>query len=75
MPPDAMGVRNWSRWRSSAWGAAPLSLLLRGGRVEDGGVAGMLAGRAEAPRGELGLGSASGYAAALAGVGRLAGHQ
>ena len=67
MPPGAMGVRNWSRWRSSAWGAAPLSLLLRGGRVEDGGVAGMLAGRAES--------SDSGSAAAPAGVGRLAGHQ
>ena len=54
-------------------GAAVAAAAGRSGR--DGGVAGMLMGRAEAPRGELGLGSASGYAAALAGVGRLAGHQ
>ena len=69
MPPGAMGVRNWSRWRSDVWGAAPLSLLLQGGRVEDGGVAGVLVGRTEAPRTELGLGLGFGLRCRASGCG------
>ena len=69
MPPSAMGGRRWSRCRSGAWGVVPLSLLLRGGRVEDGGAVGVLAGRAEAPHGELGLDLGFGFRCRASGHG------
>ena len=75
MPPGAMGVRNWSRWRSDVWGAAPLSLLLRGGRVETAAWRACLRAARRRPAESSDSASASGSLPCRRVWGRLAGHQ